>query len=135
MSKLKGYGPFILRLVLGAIFILHGWDKVVGMYGYFIHGAEWGFVGMVGSLQYVPTWPPLFWAICATLAEFVGGICVLLGFKTRWAAGAIAIVMFVAMVGFHIPAGDNVEKHLALFAMGVSLIASGPGRWSVKIEK
>lgn len=135
MKTLKGYGPFILRLVLGAIFIIHGWGKVQGLYGYLFQGAEWGFIDTVAGLHYLPTWPPLFWAACATLAEFVGGICVLLGFKTRWAAGFIGIVMIVATVGVHLPANDNVEFQLALLAMACSLIASGPGRWSVKIEK
>jgi putative oxidoreductase len=135
MNKLKGYGPFILRLVLGPIFILHGWDKVVGMYGYFIQGAEWGFVGMVAGLRYVPTWPPLFWAVCATLAEFFGGVLILLGLKIRPAAALIGVVMIVAIVGFHLPAGDSVEKQLALLAMACSLIASGAGRWSVKVKQ
>jgi len=135
VDKLKGYGPFILRLVLGPIFIIHGWGKVVGLYGYLINGTEWGFLGMVSGLQYVPSWPPIFWAICATLAEFIGGIFVLIGLKTRWAGVFIAMVMMFAMVGFHIPGGDNVEKQLALFSMAVSLIASGAGRWSVRVKK
>lgn len=135
MDKFKGYGPLIIRLVLGPVFIMHGWGKVTGLYGYLIHGADWGFLGMVAGLQYVPTWPPFFWAICATLAEFVGGILVFLGFKIRGAGAAIAIVMLVAVVGFHLPGGDNIEKQLALFGMALSLIASGAGRWSVKVKK
>lgn len=135
MDKLKGYGPFILRLVLGPIFIIYGWDKVVGLYGYLVQGSEWAFLQSVSRLQNVPTWPPIFWAICATLAEFVGGIFVLLGLKTRWAGFFIAMVMLFAVFGYHLPGDDNVEKQLALFAMAVSLIASGAGRWNVKVKK
>ena len=135
MEKIKGYGPLLLRLVLGPIFIIHGWDKIMGLYAYLVNGAEWPFLGLVSGLQYVPTWPPIFWAICATGAEFVGGIFVLIGMKTRGSAFFIAVVMVFAILGFHLPGGDNIEKQLALLAMSVSLIASGAGRWNVEVKK
>lgn len=135
MSSLKGYGPFFIRLVLGPIFIMYGWEKVIGLYDYVVHGASWEFLSTVAGLRYVPTWPPLLWATAATFVEFFGGILVLVGMKVRPASALIGIVMVVAIAGHHLPAGESVEYPLALLAMSASLIASGSGRWSLAIRK
>ncbi|MFB6355919.1 MAG: DoxX family protein [bacterium] len=90
------------------------------------------------------SYPPLFWAVCAALAEFVGGIFVLLGFNIRWASAFVGFVMVVAILGVHVPKalGDpkiglfgEIEFQLSLLAMSISLILTGPGRYSIKIEK
>jgi len=77
--------------------------------------------------------PPLFWAYLAGIAEFGGGLCVLLGFLTRLAALvlAIAFVMFMVKVkwtrGFRM-SQDAWAWYWALLAMVLSLLVIGPGR-------
>lgn len=134
MSGTAKWGPTLIRLVLGLVFLWHGWGKVQGFIGW-IQGYEWGFVGLVASINFLVILSPVIWALMATLAEFVGGILILLGYKTRVAALAITAVMVVAIAGVHLPAGDNIEKQLALLTMAVSLILTGPGRYSIKIKR
>jgi putative oxidoreductase len=136
----KRWGPTFLRLVLGLIFIVHGWEKVTDLWGWMAQGQEWKFVNYVA---FMPLFPPAFWAICATLAEFLGGILVFIGFRTRLAATFLAFVMFVALFGVHVPQGGpgvigfvkEIEKPLALLAMAVCLILAGPGRYSITLKK
>jgi putative oxidoreductase len=136
----KRWGPTFLRIVLGLIFIAHGWDKVTGLWGWIAQGQEWGFVNYV---VFMPLFPPVFWAVCATLAEFLGGILVFIGYRARMASFFLATVMIVALLGIHVPKGlgpeagliSEIEFPLALLAMAVSLMLSGPGRYSVKLRR
>ena len=71
----------ILRIGLGIIFILHGWPKIKN---------PTGMKGMVGTLP----------SILAAIAEFFGGLGILLGFLTQIAALGIFFNMLVALY-FH----------------------------------
>ena len=114
--------PLILRVVLGALFIAHGFQKIS-------HGMP-DFARTVAHLGF--PMPALFaWA--AALSEFLGGICVLVGLFTRYAALAIAIVMTVAVVKVHLHEGlvGGYEFPLALFAVAVAVVLLGAGPASV----
>ncbi len=130
MRNLRGYGPLVIRLVLGIIFVLYGWNKVLGLWGYVVNGDPWSFVELV---SFMPLLPAVIWAILSTLAEFLGGILVLLGMEVRWAAVFLSIDMLVAIFGVGLP--GNVELELCLLAMAVSLILSGAGRYSIKFQR
>jgi putative oxidoreductase len=134
VKRLDKWAPTIIRLVLGLIFINHGWGKVQGMVSW-LNGSGWGFVGNVSHIGFLVILPPVVWAILATLAEFVGGILVVVGYRVKPAALSLACVMLVAIFGVHLPAGESVEFQVALLAMAISLILSGPGRYSVKLKK
>ena len=75
LSGLHGLAPLILRLVLGVIFIAHGYPKLFG-------GGMEKFVGTVTTKVGMPP----FMAYVAALSEFGGGVLLLLGLFTRWAA-------------------------------------------------
>src|SRR5262245_25390935 len=78
------------RVVLGTLFLVHGAQKVFGWFG----GA--GFDQTVKAFVHgmgIPT----FFALLAILAEFLGGIGLLLGLLSRIAALGIAINMIVAV--------------------------------------
>ncbi len=134
VKHLEKWAPTLLRLVLGVIFINHGWGKVRGFFKW-LNQSEWGLVGNVSGIEFLIILPPVAWAILATVAEFVGGIFVLVGFRTRLAALSISLVMVVAIFGVHLPAGDNIEFQLALLAMALSLIFSGSGRFSIQFKR
>ena len=117
-------GLTILRVVVGLVFVAHGWRKVMV-----------GFDQVSQSFANLGIPAPLPAAVLAMLAELVGGALVLIGLKTRLAAIPPMIVMVVATVVAHLPHGfflpKGYEYTLVLLAALVTLILSGPGPASV----
>lgn len=81
---------------------------------------------------------PAFFSACAILAEFAGGILLLAGFLSRFAALSIAIVMIVAILKVHLhngltggAQGAGYEYPLALLALAILIIFKGGGAMSV----
>ena len=123
-------GLLVLRLVLGVIFIGHGAQKLFGSFG----GPRIsGFAKMLEHLGVKPAKPM---AILAGLAEFVGGILVILGFLTPLAALALIGVMIVAVLTVHLKNGffntnGGYEFNLALAGMALTLLIVGAGAYSL----
>lgn len=111
----------ILRLVVGAAFILHGWPKVQNPTG-------WMGDAVPGVLQFA-----------AAITEFGGGIALILGLLTPLVALALAIQMAAAMMLVHIPKGHafvggeggDYELPLVYLALFLTFLAVGPGRYSL----
>jgi putative oxidoreductase len=117
-------GLLVLRLVMGAAFMIHGWPKIQNPTGWM--PAETGF-------------PPALQALAA-VAEFVGGIGLILGFLTPLAALGIAATMGVAITKVHLPAGHpfvdsqgghSYELAAVYLAGALAILLSGPGRFSL----
>jgi len=135
-------GLLLLRLALGAIMIAHGVGKV---YPNPADGVA-GFSNYVANLG-VPYPYPMAWA--AVAAEIGGGLLVVVGLFARIGALSIAGVMFVALFmvhwqnGFFIPQDAThvgrisvgYEYTLALLAMALCLVCTGPGRIKVPLGK
>src|SRR5260370_11728591 len=84
----------ILRLVLGVVFFAHGAQKMLGWFGGYGFSATMGFFT---GMMHIPA--PL--AFLAIVAEFFGGLGLILGLLTR-----------IASVGIRINInGDNVTLH------------------------
>lgn len=135
-DRYGAWGPLFIRIPLGIIFILHGSQKLFGAFG---GPGISGFAGYLGKLG-VP-FPGLFSPI-VSLVEFFGGIAILAGFLTRWAALFISIDMVMAILLVHIVNGFFVSKGGVEFAfanlfMALSLLFTGAeGKWSIdKLRK
>ncbi len=117
-------GLTVLRVVVGLVFVAHGWRKVMV-----------GFDQVSQSFAGLGIPAPLAAAVLAMLAELVGGALLIIGLKTRLAAIPPAIVMVVATVVAHLPHGfflpKGYEYTLVLLAALVTLILAGPGPYSV----
>jgi putative oxidoreductase len=120
-----------LRIALGLIFIAHGAQKVLGV---------WGGPGLAkftaGSAPFGFMRPAWVWMGLAAFSELVGGALVLLGLLTRAGAFFLAITMLVAMVGVHWGGGfflsnKGIEYTVALLGMSLALLISGGGRLSI----
>jgi len=120
-----------LRIALGLIFIAHGAQKVLGV---------WGGPGLAkftaGSAPFGFMRPAWVWMGLAAFSELVGGALVLLGLLTRAGAFFLSITMLVAMVGVHWGGGfflsnKGIEYTVALLGMSLALLISGGGRLSI----
>jgi putative oxidoreductase len=117
----------ILRVVVGIVFFVHGWQKVFGMG---IHNVA-GFFAQAG----IPL--PLVSAGVVMAVEFIGGALLILGVATRLAAGLNAIDMLVAILAVHLKNGfysQNMgfEFPLTLLAACLCLLQAGPGAASAE---
>ncbi|WP_066962619.1 DoxX family protein [Microbulbifer sp. Q7] len=93
LRPLDGLGPLALRLFLGPIFILAGWNKLTGIENVaaWFGNPDWG-LGLPA---------PLLLAWLAALTEFLGGIALVLGLGVRLAAIPLMFTMVVAAVTAH----------------------------------
>jgi putative oxidoreductase len=121
----------LMRLVLGIIFYGNGAQKLCGWFGGF--GWHRTMQMFTGSLHI-----PAFFSACAIFAEFFGGLFLLAGFFSRFAALAIAIDMMVAILKVHFrngllggPGGEGYEFPLALLALAILIISRGGGAMSI----
>jgi putative oxidoreductase len=120
-----------LRLALGAIFIGHGSQKVLGSF----NGPGWN--KWIGFSQFAPfpfMRPTWLWLGAAAVGELVGGALVLLGLLTRVGAFLIACVMLVAIIGVHWPAffaPAGMEFPLACLGGALALLIGGGGQASI----
>jgi putative oxidoreductase len=122
-----GVGLLVARLVIGAVFIAHGGQKLFGL---------WGGGGIEGTGQMfegtgLSPGEPL--AVLAGAGEFFGGILLVLGLMTRLGAFSVGVSMVVAIIAIHLPGPflDGYEFPLTLLAGAVVLLLAGPGRLSL----
>lgn len=116
----------ILRVVLGYIFVMHGWQKYndIG-----IAGMQAGF-GQMG----VPN--AEVFAVLVIILELVGGVLLIIGFLSRPIAALLAVEMVGAWVLVHAPNGFFVSENgyelvLILAAAALTIVLAGPGRFSL----
>ena len=119
-------GSLVLRIVLGIIFIGHGWGKLFG------EGNPERFAGWLDSKGIEPSY---IMAICAGSAETFGGMLLIVGLLTRAASVSLVVVMLVAISFVHLDAGmfgeGGYEFQLLLLAGVVLLLIQGPGKLSI----
>ena len=122
------WGPFILRLTLGAAFISHGYPKL------FTDPSS-----VSGWFDSIGIRPGRFWALVVGAAEFFGGIALVFGLFTQLAALLLAVTMFVALVKVKWGKSSYVDRKggmgweldLAYLAMALALLFLGPGVYSL----
>ena len=119
-------GPLVLRLALGLVFFMHGYDKV------FVKGIP-GITGFMGSLG-LPF--PTLMAYLVSYGELVGGLLLILGILTYWVSIVNIIIATVAFVTVHMTKGFFVsaggyEFIMLIWAASVSLLVSGAGKFSL----
>ena len=123
-GRLGSMGLLWLRLVMGAAFLFHGWPKIQNPFGWM--GSEAPVPGILQAL--------------AALAEFGGGMALIVGLLTRLASLGIATNMVVALAMVHLPHGDpfvskgggpSYELAAVYLACAVLFLVLGAGRVSL----
>ena len=129
------WAPVVIRVALGIIFVAHGAQKVFGLWG---GPGFWGTIDAFGKQGM-----PAVMTILIMIAEFFGGLGVLVGCLTRLAAFGPAIVMLGAILLVHAQngfflnwfnqpgRGHGIECNLGYLAMALSLMMTGAGPLSI----
>ena len=121
------------RLLLALLFLPAGLMKIGG------------FAGTVGYIASSGLPLPQLGAVLAIVVEVGGGLALLAGFGTRFAALALAVFTLVATFVFHafwaVPAEQVMVqqlmffKNLAVVGGLLTLAAHGAGAWSVDAKR
>ncbi len=129
METFRDAAALVGRVLLCAIFVMAGFEKIGG------------FAGNVAYAQGAGLPMPQVAVAIALAVELVGGLMVLVGFRARLGALAIAVFSAVAAFSFHrywsMPPAQQVNDFLFFWkdlglAGGMLMIAAfGPGRWSI----
>jgi putative oxidoreductase len=126
LNSLQPWGAFLLRLALGIAMVYHGYAKVIPPGGF--HGGN-TFSALNHHAHFVASLGLPYWlGYVSALTEFVGGILLIFGLLTRFAAFLVAVNMLVALLlvnRHHGYAGS--EYPLALFAIAIMLVVYGAG--------
>ena len=123
---MREWGMAILRVVIGIAFMMHGGQKL------FVLGSAGSAGIMVRAVIPLPWLAGPFIAV----VEFFGGVSLVLGLLSRWAALLLACDMTVAILTVTIHRGflgqGGSELPLILLAASCALAASGPGLLSLE---
>ncbi len=122
--------PILLacRLYWGSLFMLLGWEKLNHI------------SPLVQILKHYHLSPPIPLAYLSAGTEFIGGICLILGFASRLAALPLAFNMIVAYSTVHVESLRAIFEHPSLFVAQapfnflltcILIFAFGPGRFSL----
>lgn len=125
---MTNFGSLAGRFLLSLIFVLSGVMKIPGFAG-----------TKEMMIQNGMTFATDLFLIGAILLEAGGGLSVLLGWRARWGAGALAIFLVPATLIFHTDFSGEMGmiqqimfmKNLALLGGCLFIAANGPGGWSL----
>ena len=117
----------LLRVMLGVIFLAHGWNHGFG---------GGGLAGTASWFESIGLRPARAHAIVSTYLELAVGVGLLAGLLTPAAAAAGIGIMATAAVTVHRTNGffifkDGYEYVLLVAVALTSLAVLGPGRWSL----
>jgi putative oxidoreductase len=121
-------GLLLVRLVMGAAFVLHGWGKL---------NSPGGPIGWMGPEAPVPA----FLQLLAALSEFGGGLALILGLLVPLAMLGLTATMLVA-TSMHMfvmkdpflspgPGQGAYELPLLYLALSLMFLLAGPGKFSL----
>ncbi|HEU0060855.1 MAG TPA: DoxX family protein [Hyphomicrobiaceae bacterium] len=124
MHRIIAYWPALARVMMASLFV---WDGVVQLRN--PGGTAKYFAGV-----HVPAPATAVWISVAV--HLVGGLAVMLGFKTRWAAALLCLLCLGTAFGVHLPIGDisnmtHFYKNLAMAGGFLYMMHYGAGIVSI----
>src|SRR5262245_21494663 len=131
----EDYALALIRVIFGIVFFAHGAQKALGWFG----GPGFD-VTMFGFTRHMGI--PAVLAVLAILAEFLGGVGLIVGLLGRLAALGIACTMLVAIAMVHganglfmnwtgRQGGEGFAFHLLAIAIAILVMVRGAGAWSL----
>jgi putative oxidoreductase len=124
MDNLKTYLPPLGRLLMSSLFL---WDGISQLRSPSVFAQYFASVHV--PLPNVAIW-------ISVIIHLLGGIALLVGFKTRWAAALLALVAIGTGLGVHLQIGDqdniiHFYKNLVMTGGFLYVIAFGAGAISI----
>ena len=136
---MKDFGATILRIVLGVIYVMHAYLGLVVL-------TPARLASLIGNVMGLPA--PTLMAWLLIVVHGLGGLLLIVGLWTRWAAAANALIMLGALVKIHLHEGffmkgiivdaaagqaraAGYEYVLVLLGATVAQIFLGSGAWAV----
>lgn len=131
-SRSASYGPLAIRIGIGVVYFVHGIGKLAA-----VGPAAAGIGGTTGFFASLGIPAPGLFAWVVALVETFGGLAILLGVLTRYAAALVAIDALVATVIYHAPngfvvTGNGLEFTLVNFFAALALVFLGAGAFSLE---
>lgn len=125
-ERLTDSAFLLLRLAAAVVFIAHGWNTFSGQ----------GVSGAIEAQRAAGIPLPVLAGPFTVFSELVGGILLALGLFTRLSAISISVIMMGAWVFVHAQNGlfatkGGFEYVMVLAAISLTLIVTGPGRYSI----
>mgnify|MGYP001607511617 CR=1 FL=1 len=126
-NKLNGWGLAVLRIALGIILVYHGYLKLF---------ASGGFPATVQFFASIDIPYPEIGALLSGVAEFFGGLFLILGVVTKLSCIALIINFLVAFLVVHLKNGLDVSKGgyefvLLILASLLVVYTSGAGNFAL----
>jgi len=124
-----------LRITLGLVMFPHGAQKLLGWYGGFGFSGTMGFFTEAMHLPWIVT-------LLVIAGEFFGSLGLIAGLLTRFTAASFIVIMLGAITTSHLQhgffmnwfgkqQGEGYEYHLLVIGIGLALLVTGAGKWSV----
>lgn len=127
-------GVFVARLLLAIVFIPHGSQKLLGLFG----GN-----GFTATMDYfTANGMPALFAFLVIMAESLGSLALLVGLFGRFMAFGISMVMAGAVLMVHFQngffmnwfgtqKGEGFEYHLLALGLAFLIMINGSGKFSI----
>ena len=122
MSNINRYADLLGRILISLMFLASGIGKISG------YAATQGYMESVGV-------PGLLLPVVIAV-ECVGAIAVIVGWRTRWAAAALASFCVISALLFHADFSDQSEmtsfmKNISIAGGFLVIVAFGAGPFSL----
>lgn len=122
MTFIQQHSSFIGRILISAIFLMAGIQKITG------YEATAGYMAAMGV-------PSLLLPL-VIITEVVGAIAIIIGFKTRLVAFLMAGFSIISALIFHFDFSDQTQtimfmKNFAIAGGFLFLVAHGPGSYAL----
>jgi putative oxidoreductase len=127
MQQSKNFVLLVARILMCSLFI---WDGVLQLRNPAATAAY--FSGVHIPLPDISIWVSI-------AVHLLGGLAILVGFKTRWAAAVLVLLCLGTAFGVHLPAGDqgnmtHFYKNLVMAGGFLYVMVFGAGAFSVDRE-